>query len=270
MVTPNSLKEPISMKFIFLFCFFTNTTVLIAQKTDSLPPHVYRWDSLAIKKQNGLTARSIIEGSTSSLSWFEVTAITLEPGKTSPPLHVYDDIEVLFIIKEGQVNITEYGVNKIMGAGSIAFAMTGTVHGISNAGNTRATYYVLKYKGRLPMDIERAKRAGGSFMLDWNDLKTSNTGKGYRRDFFNRPTSQLGQFEMHTTALNAGEESHPPHMHIQEEIILVLRGKVEMYIDGDRYKASAGDVIFLPSRIPHGLTNIGEEQCEYFAFQWRN
>ena len=269
MVTANTLKEPISMKFTLLICLLANATLLMAQQTDSLPPHVYRWDSLVEKKHNGLTTRSIIEGSTSSLSWFEVTAITLEPGKASPALNVHDGIEVLFIIKEGQVNITEYGINKVMGAGSIAFAMTGTVHGISNAGNTNATYYVLKYKGKLPIDIDRTKRAGGSFMLDWNDLKTSNTGKGYRRDFFNRPTSHLAQFEMHTTALNAGEESHPPHMHVQEEIILVLRGKVEMYIDGDRYKASVGDVIFLPSRIPHALTNIGEEQCEYFAFQWR-
>src|SRR5204863_77619 len=83
-----------------------------------------------------------------------------------------------------------------MGAGSVAFAMPRIVHGVTNAGNTKATYYLLKYKGKLPMDIERAKRAGGSFMLDWNDLATTNTGKGYRRDFFNRPTSQLGQFEI--------------------------------------------------------------------------
>jgi (S)-ureidoglycine aminohydrolase len=144
------------------------------------------------------------------------------------------------------------------------------VHGINNAGNTKATYYLLKYKGKLPMDIERAKRAGGSFMLNWNELATTNTDKGYRRDFFNRPTSQLGQFEMHTTALNANEESHPPHTHVQEEIILILRGNVEMYIDGDRYKASPGDVVFLSSRVPHNLTNNGEDQCEYFAFQWRN
>ena len=174
------------------------------------------------------------------------------------------------IVKEGQVNITINSVSKKLGAGSVAFAMPRMVHTVSNAGNTKATYYLLKYKGRLPMDIDRAKRSGGSFMLDWNELPTSNTGKGYRRDFFNRPTSQLGQFEMHTTALNANEESHAPHTHVQEEIILLLRGNVEMYIDGDRYKASAGDLVFLPSRIPHALTNIGEEQCEYFAFQWRN
>jgi (S)-ureidoglycine aminohydrolase len=243
---------------------------VMGQKTDSLPPKVYRWDSLAIKKQKSWTTRSVIEGSTTSLSWFEVTTITLEPGKTSPPSSVYYDLEELIIIKEGQVNITINGVSKKLGAGSIAFAMPRMVHTVRNTGNTKATYHLLKYKGRLPMDIDRAKRAGGSFMLDWNELPTTNTGKGYRRDFFNRPTSQLGQFEMHTTALNANEESHPPHSHVQEEIVLILRGNVEMYIDGDRYKASAGDVVFLPSRIPHGVTNIGEEQCEYFAFQWRN
>jgi len=253
-----------------LFFFLMNSTFLLAQKTDSLPPHVYRWDSLAIKKHNGWLDRPVLRGSTSSLSSLEVAVITLEPGKSSPDLNVYDDTEVLFIIKEGKVNITLYGATKTIGAGSIAFAMTGTVHGISNAGNTKASYYVLKYKGKLPTDIERAKRAGGSFMLEWNDLAASNTGKGYRRDFFNRPTSQLGQFEMHTTALNAGEESHPPHTHVQEEIILVLRGQVEMFIEGDRYKANAGDIIFLPSRVAHGLTNIGADQCEYFAFQWRN
>ena len=261
------MKKTLTILFV---CFLANATILLAQKTDSLPSHVYLWDSLETKRQNKETRRLIMGGSTNSLSWLEVTAVTLEPGNVSPPLRVYDDAEELFIVLEGQLNINLYGVNKIVGAGSIAFAMTGTVHGISNAGNTKATYYVLKYKGKLPIDIERAKRAGGSFILDWNDLKTANTGKGYRRDFFNRPTSHLAQFEMHTTALNAGEESHLPHTHVQEEIILILRGHVEMYINGDRYNASAGDVVFLSSRIPHALTNTGEEQCEYFAFQWRN
>lgn len=258
------------MKSLLLACLVLSSFSIKAQKTDSLPSHVYRWDSLAAKKQKTWTTRSIIEGSTSSLSWFEVTAITLEPGKASPPSSAYYDVEELLIVKEGQVNITINGVTKKLGPGSVAFAMPRIVHGISNTGNTRATCYVLKYKGKSAMDIERAKRSGGSFVLDWNELATTNTDKGYRRDFFNRPTSQLAQFEMHTTALNAGEESHAPHSHVQEEIILILRGNVEMYIDGDRYTASAGDIVFLSSRVPHNLTNTGEEQCEYFAFQWRN
>ena len=71
------------------------------------------------------------------------------------------------------------------------FVMPGDEHGFENAGDTQTTYFVLKYKCKLPMNPERAKQSGGSFMLDWNDLKTTNTGKGYRRNFFDRATAQL-------------------------------------------------------------------------------
>jgi len=36
------------------------------------------------------------------------------------------------------------------------------------------------------------------------------------------------------------------------------------------HKAAAGDMVFLSSGVTHNLTNTGNEQCEYFAFQWRN
>ena len=54
--------------------------------------------------------------------------------------------------------------------------MPGDEHGIENAGNTQATYYILKYKGKLP-NIERGKQAGGSFMLDWNELTKKTQAK---------------------------------------------------------------------------------------------
>ena len=242
----------------------------MAQKNDSLLSMVYSWNKLAPIKEDTRVRRQVLEGKTFALSYFEIHASTLEPGKAPHPPHVHDDMEELMIIKEGQVKITIAGLSKILGPGSIAFAMPGDEHGIENAGNTTATYYILKYKGKLPMDIERVKQAGGSFMLDWNDLKTNNTGKGYRRDFFNRGTSQLTQFEMHTTALNKDSVSHAPHTHVQEEIILILRGNVTMNIDGKLIPASPGDVVFLSSGIAHALLNTGKEQCEYFAFQWRN
>ena len=243
---------------------------LQAQKTDSLVSGVYHWNSLEPIKEDTRIRRQVLEGKTLALSYFEIHTSTLDPGKAPHPPHVHDDQEELIIVKEGQVKITIAGKSKVLGPGSIAFAMPGDEHGIDNAGNTQTTYYILKYKGKLPMNNERARQAGGSFMLDWNDLKTSNTGKGYRRDFFNRATSQLNQFEMHTTALNADSVSHAPHVHVQEEIILVLRGDVEMFIDGKYYKGSPGDLYFISSNVPHNLKNVGKEQCEYFAFQWRN
>ena len=258
------------MKKIVLLLFIINTTSLLAQKTDSLLSGVYYWNKLQPVKEDTRVRRQVLEGKTFALDYFEIHTSTLEPGKAPHPPHTHADQEELMIVKEGTVKITINGTSKILGPGSIAFAMPGDEHGIENAGNTQATYFILKYRGKMPMNIERAKQAGGSFMLDWNELKTSNTGKGYRRDFFNRATSQLAQFEMHTTALNADSVSHAPNTHIQEEIILILRGNIEMNIAGDLKKASAGDLIFLSSGISHNLKNIGKEQCEYFAFQWRN
>lgn len=257
------------MRALLLILLVVATHTSFAQKTDSLPPKIYYWNKLKAIKEDTRMRRQVLEGSTTSLVNFEVHASSLEPGKAPHPPHVHEDQEELMIVKEGTVKITVNGVSKILGQGSIAFAMPGDEHGIENAGNTQATYFILKYKGKKP-SLERGKQAGGSFMLDWKDLATKNTGKGYRRDFFNRATSQLTQFEMHTTALNADSVSHAPHTHVQEEVLIILRGSVTMHIDGKLLPASAGDLVFLPSLIPHALLNTGKEQCEYFAFQWRN
>ena len=255
-------------KILLIFLVMISST-LFAQMNDSLLSKVYYWDKLETKKEDTRVSRQILNGKTHALGNLEVHATTLEPGKAPHPPHVHADQEELIIVKEGQVKITIAGNSKILGPGSIAFAMPGDEHGIENAGKTQATYFILKYKGRLP-NIERGKQAGGSFMLDWNELTTKNTGKGYRRDFFNKATSQLRQFEMHTTALNGDSISHAPHTHVQEEIILVLRGNVEMSIDGKLHKGSAGDLYFISANVPHNLKNIGKEQCEYFAFQWKD
>lgn len=258
------------MKICMLLAAIISSSLLMGQKTDSLPPHVYDWSALkAITSGDGVK-RIIMKGSTTSLANFEVHATTIEPGKAPHPPHVHTDQDELIIVKEGQVKITVNGVSKILGPGSIAFAIPGEEHGIENAGGSLATYYIFKYKSNLPMNLNRAKQNGGSFMINWNDVQVEKTDKGHRRAFFNKPTSQLIKLEMHTTALNAGFDSHAPHTHIEEEIILLLKGNVEMFIAGTLYKASPGDVIFLPSGISHALKNTGKEQCEYFAFQWRN
>jgi quercetin dioxygenase-like cupin family protein len=174
------------------------------------------------------------------------------------------------IVKEGQVKITINGISKILGPGSIAYAIPGDEHGIENAGKTLAVYYILKYKSKLPMDLTRAKQNGGSFMINFDTVTVTKTDKGQRREIFNRPTSQLLKFEMHTTALNAGLDSHAPHQHKEEEVILLLRGHVKMHIGDNFYNAGPGDVVFLSSGVLHNLINTGTDQCEYFAFQWRN
>lgn len=258
------------MKLAQLILFVITPAFLIAQKKDSLPPHVYAWSDLKIIKEDTRMRRQVMDGSTTSLANFEVHASTLAPGKAPHPPHVHADMDEIMIVKEGQVKITVNGISKILGRGSVAFAMAGDEHGVENAGDMQATYYVFKYKGKLPTNQERGKQNGGSFIINWNDVAVEKTGKGHRRGFFNKPISQLEKLEMHTTALNAGLDSHPQHTHKEEEIILLLKGNVQMHIGKEFFNVASGDVVFLPSLVPHNLLNTGKEQCEYFAFQWRD
>ena len=113
------------MRLTFLLSFVVIASSLMGQKTDSLAPHVYRWDNLEVKKENSRISRQVMEGSTATLSNFEVHATTLEPGKAPHPPHTHTDQEELLIVKEGTVKISINGESRILDAGSIAFAMPG-------------------------------------------------------------------------------------------------------------------------------------------------
>jgi glyoxylate utilization-related uncharacterized protein len=220
------------MKKIFFFLFIINVSSLIAQKNDSLPSNLYYRNNLDPKKEGTCLRRQVPEGKIFALDHFEIYTSTVETDQTSPPVHT--GYEGLMIVKDGNVKITMGEKSKIMRTSSIAFAMPYDEQGIENAGTATATYYILKYKGRIPMNLQRAKKDDGSFLLDRNDLTITNTGKGYRSDFFHRATSQLAQFEMHITALNVDSVSHAPHRHIQEEIGLLLTDNMEMQF-GDKF-----------------------------------
>src|SRR6185295_5474049 len=262
------------VKLIRLFFLLAIATMgsfaLHAQKMDSLPPHVYRWDSLVTTIEDTRVRKQILEGSTTSLSYFESHVTSIQPGKSPHPPHTHADQEELIIVKEGKIKVTINGISNVLGPGSVAYPMPGEEHGIVNVGDEQATYYIFKYKSKLPMNLERARQNGGSFMINWDTVTVKKTDKGQRREFFNKPTSQLVKFEMHTTALNAGLDSHAPHTHKEEEVILILKGNVTMHIGDNFYPAGPGDVVFLSSGVSHALMNTGKEQCEYFAFQWRN
>lgn len=257
------------MKKINLIFFIICSQQLFAQ-IDSVKSAVYRWNNLQQKKEETRVRREVVEGKTLDLSYFEVHTSTIEPGKAPHPPHSHVDTEEVIIVNQGTLNVTINGVSKILPAGSIAVAMPGDLHGIENAGNTVATYYILKLKSQNPMNIERANSSGGSFTVNWDTVTIKKTDRGERRNMFERPTSQFSRFEMHVTTLNAGQVSHAPHMHRAEEVVLIKTGNAEMQIGDKFYPASAGDLIFLGSGILHASKNTGTEPLTYFAFQWAN
>ena len=51
----------------------------------------------------------------------------------------------------------------------------------------------------------------------------------------------------------------PPHVHpTQDEFICVLQNEFDLYLDGQHFKARAGDLVRLPAGIPHGYYNLSD------------
>jgi (S)-ureidoglycine aminohydrolase len=155
-----------------------------------------------------------------------------------------------------------------MGPGSVAFAISRDEIGVENMGTTKTTYYIFKLKAKDSLNIQRARDAGGSFFMDWNDIKFNAHDKGGVRQYFNRPTATLKKLDIHVTTLNAGLKSHDPHTHKAEEIILMIDGNAEMQIDKSFKKASTSDLIYLESMVPHAIRNDDTKACMYYAIQW--
>ena len=253
----------------YLLVFFTFfLSGVFAQNTMRLKTFTYNWDSLQVQKTKSGEKRQIFEGATGLLTYFEAHVTTLNPGEAPHDCHVHPDMEELIIVKEGLIEQSINGNKKMLGPGSVILALPGDEHGIWNVGNTEASYYIIRWRTGEKQDVTQAKESGGSVFYDWNDIEFKTTDKGGKRQFMQRPTALLGELEMHVTTLNQGITSHGEHIHDSEEIIIVLKGKVEESINGTSHQLGPGSLILLLDKVPHGIRNIGEGPCEYFAFKW--
>ncbi len=228
---------------------------------------VYAWAQAPVVKKANSEQRAILEGTSTDFQHIEIHATTLPPHQAPHPAHTHED-EELIIIKEGKLTVTIAGKTKTLGAGSIALMMPGDEHGFDNKEDSPATYYVMRYASTEPKDIERGKKAGGSFWVDWNDVAFQPHDKGGIRRMFDRATAMTKRFEMHVTTLNNGLWSHPPHTHRAAEILLMMDNSAQESINGKLIPATVGDLIFLESNVPHAIQNTSKGACTYFAFQF--
>ena len=89
-----------------------------------------------------------------------------------------------------------------------------------------------------------------------------------RRFFYGTEHSGFN-LEAHETVLGPGIETHPPHTHEHEEILIVVEGSVEVFMDGRTEIAETGSVIYYEPNKPHSLRNAGTIPCRYYVFELR-
>jgi quercetin dioxygenase-like cupin family protein len=108
----------------------------------------------------------------------------------------------------------------------------------------------------------------GPATFDWKDMKAVATPTGDVRSLYKGPTATLPELEMHVTTLNPGTTSHPPHHHVNEELVIIREGLVETLSAGKWVRLGPGSVIFNASDSLHGLRNVGTTPAVYHVINW--
>jgi (S)-ureidoglycine aminohydrolase len=256
------------MKIALLFIAYFFTLKTMAQ-LESVTSGVYKWMDHPVKPGEDRESRKILEGTSTDLEYLEIHATTQFPGAKPSTPHANEDIEECVIVKEGIMKVTIEGRSATLGAGGVILLMPRQMHSIQNAGASNLTYYVMRYRSKKKMDLQRGANAGGSLLLNADSLAFKASARGGVRHYFDRSTTMCERFEMHMTQLNTKGPSHEPHAHDETEIVLVFSGRTEMTIDGKEFSGTAGDFYLINSQLMHGVRNASDEPCVYFIMIWK-
>ncbi len=92
---------------------------------------------------------------------------------------------------------------------------------------------------------------------------------------FRGPTPLLANMSCHASVLAGGHSPHPPHAHVEEELLIPLHGGVELVVpsgpadDAPRLeRQTPGSFVFYPSMQHHTIRNPGTSPVAYLMFKW--
>lgn len=238
-----------------------------------LGSRIFKWEEMLAKPTGVGARRDVHDGPTATLDRFECHVTSLNPGLPSHPPHQHAQ-EELIIIKEGTLDVHINGREHRLGAGGLFWFSSNDWHAVRNVGDGPATYLVFNFA----TDATRAAPARAaaesappdrlrSAVYAWENLQVHPAPKGERREFFKSPTVTCRSFSVHATTVRAGEASHPPHRHPDEEIIVVKEGRVEVTINGQPGTAGPGSIVFLAANDEHGLRNAGDAPATYYVMR---
>lgn len=112
-------------------------------------------------------------------------------------------------------------------------------------------------KNSIDTSVVTAKAAKVE-IFPWGRLMTYYAGESYAA------TDSLTAVAI----INPGMEIHPPHIHSEEEYLMVLEGEGTWYVEGKDFPAQAGDVLYAAPWDEHGIRNTGSTPLSFVVFKW--
>jgi cation diffusion facilitator family transporter len=87
--------------------------------------------------------------------------------------------------------------------------------------------------------------------------------------YFEGPTNELSYMAAGSLRLNPGASPHPPHLHPEEEFLLVTEGTGEILLDGKINKVGPGSMMYCEGNALHGIENTGSEPMLFYYYKWK-
>lgn len=118
------------------------TSSALGSEKHYLASRVYEFAKLPVHRDGANTFRPVLDGLTHENCRIEIHESDLPPGNMPHPAHRHRH-EELFLVRQGTLEITINGKSSNAGPGSMAFVASNDEHGIRNAGDDHAQYFVM-------------------------------------------------------------------------------------------------------------------------------
>ncbi len=117
-------------------------------------------------------------------------------------------------------------------------------------------------------DAETPMRELTGVTLNLADLKTARESFGEVRMYFEGRTDQLKSMTAGSILLLPGMSPHPPHLHEEEEFMLVAEGAGEIVCGEETTPVGPGSMMYCAGDKMHGITNTGATPMLFYFYKW--
>lgn len=105
-------------------------------------------------------------------------------------------------------------------------------------------------------------------VIDERNAKLTREPFGDLRIFYNGSTEQLKSMTAGSLRLNPGATPHPPHVHPEEEFMVITEGTGEIVVEGKTTKVGPGSMMYCASNKSHGIVNTGKTPMLFYFYKW--
>ena len=118
-------------------------TPALHNAASTLKSGVFDWQKLVVAPTKTGERRAVLDGSTVTLAKLQSHVTSLHPRIAAHDAHRHPDEEIV-LVREGQVEATINGQAEVGGPGSVFFFASYDLHGLRNAGDTPASYQIIR------------------------------------------------------------------------------------------------------------------------------